>query len=69
MIESREKKCFIRCEDLRFLYQLRVGLSHLKAPKFSNKFLDIPSDIWTFTLGNKSMIPYIFPYSMLKERG
>ena len=46
MIVTREKSVFnIHCEDLRFLYQLRVGLSPLKAHKFRHKFIDTPSDV------------------------
>ena len=60
MIVPREKSVFnIHSDDLRFLYQLRVGLSPLKAHKFRHKFLDTPSDICTCRSGTESTIHFL----------
>merc|ERR1712116_120827 len=45
MVVPEEKSIFnIRSQDLRYLYQLRVGLSPLKAHKRTHNFLDTPDD-------------------------
>ena len=60
MIVPREKSVFnIHSEDLRFLYQLRIGLSPLKAHKFRHKFLDTPSDICACRSGTESTIHFL----------
>ena len=60
MIVPREKSVFnIHCEDLRFLYQLRVGLSPLKAHKFRHKFIDTPSDVCTCRSGSESTTHFL----------
>ena len=48
MIVPEEKSIFkIHSQDLRYLYQLRVGLSPLRAHKFRHNFLDTSSDMCT----------------------
>ena len=48
MVVPEEKSIFnIRSQDLRYLYQLRVGLSPLKAHKRRHNFLDTPDDTCT----------------------
>ena len=60
MIVPREKSVFnIHSDDLRFLYQLRVGLSPLRAHKFRHKFLDTPSDICACRSGTESTIHFL----------
>ena len=52
MVVPEEKSIFnIRSQDLRYLYQLRVGLSPLKAHKRRHNFLDTPDDTCTCHLG------------------
>ena len=46
MIVPEEKSIFkIHSQDIRFLYQLRTGLSPLRAHKYRHDFLDTPNDI------------------------
>ena len=55
MIVPEEKSVFkIHSKDLRYLYQLRVGLSHLRAHKFRHKFLDTPNDTCSCQTGIES---------------
>ena len=60
MIVPEEKSIFnILSQDLKYLYQLRVGLSPLKAHKYRHNFLDTPSDTCMCTLGPESTIHYL----------
>ena len=45
--------------DLRYLYQLRVGLSPLRAHKFRHNFLDTPSDKCMCQTGTESTIHFL----------
>ena len=46
LIVPKEKTIFkIHNKNLRFLYQLRVGLSPLRAHKFRHNFLDTPNEL------------------------
>ena len=51
---SKEKKCFFGIHDplgLRYIFQLRVGLSSLRCHKNRHNFIDTPSDICLYTQG------------------
>ena len=55
MIVPEEKSIFkIRNKDLRYLYQLRVGLSPLRAHKFRHNFRDTSNEICTCQSGIES---------------
>ena len=60
MIVPEEKSIFkIHSQDLRYLYQLRVGLSPLRAHKFRHNFLDTPSDMCTCQTGTESTTHFL----------
>ena len=60
MIVPEEKSIFkIHSRDLRYLYQLRVGLSPLRAHKFRHNFLDTPSDKCMCQTGTESTIHFL----------
>ena len=60
MIVPEEKSIFkIHSQDLRYLYQLRVGLSPLRAHKFKHNFLDTPSDMCTCQTGTESTTHFL----------
>ena len=55
MIVPEEKSIFkIRNKDLRYLYQLRVGLSPLRAHKFRHNFRDTSNEMCTCQSGIES---------------
>ena len=55
MIVPEEKSIFkIRHKDLRYLYQLRVGLSPLRAHKFRHNFRDTSNEMCTCQSGIES---------------
>ena len=60
MIVPEEKSIFnTYSQDLRYLYQLRVGLSPLRAHKHRHNFLDTPSDICTCNSGVETTVHYL----------
>ena len=60
MIVPEEKSVFkIHSKDLRYIYQLRVGLSHLRAHKFRHKFLDTPNDTCSCQSGTESTMHFL----------
>ena len=60
MIKPEEKNIFnIHSQDLRYLYQLRVGLSSLKAHKHRHKFLDTPNDTCVCSSGAESTTHFL----------
>ena len=60
MIQPEKKSIFnIHDPDLRYLYQLRVGLSPLKAHKFRHKFLDIPDGTCLCSSGVESTLHFL----------
>ena len=60
MIVPKEKSVFgIHSQDLRYLYQLRVGLSPLKAHKYRHNFRDTPNDICLCQSGVESTIHFL----------
>ena len=60
MIVPKEKSVFnIHSQDLRYLYQLRVGLSPLKAHKYRHSFRDTPNDTCLCQSGVESTIHFL----------
>ena len=60
MIVPKEKSVFnIHSQDLRYLYQLRVGLSPLKAHKYRHNFRDTPNDTCLCQSGVESTIHFL----------
>ena len=60
MIVPEEKSIFkIHNKNLSYLYQLRVGLSPLRAHKFRHNFLDTPDDLCTCQSGIESTTHYL----------
>ena len=60
MIQPEKKSIFnIHDPDLRYLYQLRVGLSPLKAHKFRHKFLDTPDGTCLCSSGVESTLHFL----------
>ena len=60
MIIPEEKSIFnIHHKNLRYLYQLRVGLSPLRAHKFRHNFRDTPNDLCVCQSGIESTIHFL----------
>ena len=60
MIVPEEKSIFkIHNKNLSYLYQLRVGLSPLRAHKFRHNFLDTPDDLCTSESGIESTTHFL----------
>ena len=60
MIVPKEKSIFkIHNKNLNYLYQLRVGLSPLRAHKFRHNFLDTPNDLCSCQSGIESNIHFL----------
>ena len=60
MIVPEEKSIFkIHNKNLSYLYQLRVGLSPLRAHKFRHNFLDTPDDLCTCQSGIESTTHFL----------
>ena len=60
MIVPEEKSIFkIHNKNLSYLYQLRVGLSPLRAHKFRHNFLDNPDDLCTCQSGIESTTHFL----------
>ena len=60
IIQPKKKSIFnIHDPDLRFLYQLRVGLSPLRAHKFRHMFLDTPDDTCLCSSGVESTLHFL----------
>ena len=60
IIRPKKKPIFdiLDPDGTRLLFQLRVGLSPLKAHKYSHKFIDTPSDTCNCTLGAETTLHF-----------
>ena len=70
IIKPESKDIFrVHSEDLKYLYQLRVGLSALRAHKFKHNFKDTPNDKCSCSTGpeNNSIFCCLVPFSLHKE--
>ena len=68
MIVPDEKSIFnIHDNNLRYLYQLRVGLSPLRAHKFKHNFLDTPNDLCTCQSGIESTTHFFLKCSLFND--
>ena len=68
MIVPEEKSIFkIRHKDLRYLYQLRVGLSPLRAHKFRHNFRDTPNELCICQSGIESTIHFLLHCPMFDD--
>ena len=68
MIIPEEKSIFnIHNKNLRYLYQLRVGLSPLRAHKFRHNFRDTPNELCICQLGIESTIHFLLHCPMFDD--
>ena len=60
IIKPESKDIFrVNSEDLKYLYQLRVGLSALRAHKFKHNFKDTPNDKCSCSTGPENTLHFL----------
>ena len=73
MVPEEKRTWNFHSKDLGYLYQLRVGLSQLRAHKFTHEFLDTPNDTcmcWELNplITFNSTVPYLMFRDKLMEK-